>query len=253
MALRGQNLRIFVGDRAVAAALNATIHATVSTNGATTKDTNDSFDEIEPGTKSVEVSTEALYMTDDYVRRTIVTDTPIGVGLTTWYTDGNEITLHPGDVIKITNDEKQVIILIDTDGTAYAQGQEPGRLEMEVTSDRVVYIATRRNLVQLKVKRSNAIPSVLAGDFIRMLIAESLVKVTLSETYGNSNRLRSNVILEFYAHVVDMSISAQNDQLATFSIQLKSKGELTLPSASKAMAMLLDEDEMDTAEAPTEE
>lgn len=64
MALKGQNLRIFVGDRCIAAATSCTIHLGTTQDQTTTKDSTGDWDEIEITGKNWDVTCESLYSTD---------------------------------------------------------------------------------------------------------------------------------------------------------------------------------------------
>ena len=64
MALQGQNLRIFIGGKAIAAALDCTIHIGTTQDDATTKDSTGDWDEIEITGKNWDISFNSLYSTE---------------------------------------------------------------------------------------------------------------------------------------------------------------------------------------------
>lgn len=61
MALKGQNLRVFIGNKAIAYALDCTIHIGTTQDDATTKDSTGDWDEIEITGKNWDISFNALY------------------------------------------------------------------------------------------------------------------------------------------------------------------------------------------------
>lgn len=65
MAIKGQNLRIFVGGKCIAAATSCTLHLAAQTEDASTKDSTGDWSEQEAVGKSWDISTDALVTLTD--------------------------------------------------------------------------------------------------------------------------------------------------------------------------------------------
>lgn len=67
MAIKGQNLRVFVGGQCVAAATSCQLHVSAGTEDSSTKDTASGWDESTVTTKSWDISCDALVTLTDPV------------------------------------------------------------------------------------------------------------------------------------------------------------------------------------------
>lgn len=65
MAIKGQNLRVFVGGKCIAAATSCTVHMAAQTEDASTKDSTGDWAENEVTGKSWDMSTDALVCLTD--------------------------------------------------------------------------------------------------------------------------------------------------------------------------------------------
>ena len=61
MKIKGQNLRLLVGGKYIAAATSCTLHVSMKLEDSSTKDSTDDWQEQEITGKSWDISTEALY------------------------------------------------------------------------------------------------------------------------------------------------------------------------------------------------
>lgn len=64
MKIKGQNLRIFIGEKCIAAATSCNVHIAASLEDSSTKDTTDDWAENEVTGKSWDASTDALVVDD---------------------------------------------------------------------------------------------------------------------------------------------------------------------------------------------
>lgn len=64
MKVKGQNLRLFIGEKCIAAATSCTLHIAASLEDASTKDSTGDWDEQEVTGKSWDASADALVVVD---------------------------------------------------------------------------------------------------------------------------------------------------------------------------------------------
>lgn len=67
MAIKGQNLRVFIGGKCIASATSCSLNINAATESSTTKDSDGNWDENEVTGKSWDVSTESLVTLRDPV------------------------------------------------------------------------------------------------------------------------------------------------------------------------------------------
>lgn len=257
MTLYGENLRLFIEDRVVAAALDATIHAAVTTEDATTKDSPRGWDELAVTGKSLDITANALVQVTDTIEFPLVCTGEINLSGTILASDLVLRHLNVGDSLDVECGEEIGICLVDKDISRYvAQSSYHETLHYIATEEVDVYICCYNAQLEpchVTFRSSGYTPE----RFIELIKQSSSVRFSLCPTTGANNRDAEDDIVSGIAKVVDISLNAANKQRATYTVQLKATGEVSLPANETGISTLsLDEPEPEAeaeAEAGTEE
>lgn len=234
MTLKGQNLRLFLDGKCVAAALSATMHASVQTEDATTKDSPNGWDEIEVTGKSLELTDEALVLLSDEMKFTLHCTQSFVKSGSTYVTDGIVRYLNAGDVLDIDcTSEYGICIFNDTKSTILAQSGYHESLRYAATSAVkvliCVYSGGSGQIEPCPVTWTSG--GLTASAVYNKLKAAQKVAFSLNTTDGSNNREKTgNDIISGNAYIVDLTLNGANRQRQTYTVQLKATGEVKLPS-----------------------
>lgn len=226
--IKGQNIRIAVGRKCVAAATSCTLHISADLVDATTKDTPDGWKRQVCVGKNWDAQVDALVVSNPFSDITQAFDA--GIGMTV---DGKNlrvvshlIYLKKGDKLAIyatrtsDNEYSQEIYVIDEAGTTYKPAETSGNYEEFI--DCAVYIAVPNTAsAQFSynvVETENSKVSV--EKFVNWLLLGQTVSVALTTTSGDNNDVTGRVLHSKTAIVQDITITSANRQSVVASCKL---------------------------------
>lgn len=225
MTIKGQNLRLFVGDSVVAASTSCTLHTAAQVEDSSTKDSDGDWTENEVVGLSWDVSVDAL-VTDGYLLGGVVKCTTAS-GKTPAYYKPTPLRLRAGDTITLTSPSSTTLALFNADTMASVTSSS------SVTSK--TYTASADITVVIGCSNSSlAITYAVEDDatgfaaLYAAMEARQPVAVTFAGAEGTRNREQGDVWLSGSALITDLSITAANRQNSTYTCQLTGVGELAL-------------------------
>lgn len=228
--IKGQNLRIFIDTKVVAAATSCTLHVSTQTESFATKDTPNDFDEVAPVGLTWDASADAVVSDGTRLSGSGVScsvDTSLS---TLKKADSNPIVLHPGETIDLTGSAGTTNIgLVTLSGSTYTSvGYAQGSYDYtnSSTTDKTVYIAAANSTVTIAYsvvdEDGNYLP-----DLIYAQENKTLVDVEFAITDGVINRDISSSLYTGEAYITDIQVNSQNRAISTYSITLTGVGDLS--------------------------
>lgn len=225
--IKGQNLRIIINGKCVAASTGCTLHIATEVQDASTKDTVGGWQENIVVGNSWDASVDSLVIIPEPIDEgllTAVEEASIpggGITYACWLCDGL-IDIPKGCTLYVTSDS-DIFLVIDDE---VVDNSTSGSLTYTPEDDAQVQIA----LASENDTASYIVPDTTAvnpDDLIGRL-GGALVDVRFSLASGAKNRVESDTIVSGKARVTDISINAANRQLSTFSTQLTGSGSLEI-------------------------
>ena len=235
--IKGQNLRLFLGGKCVAAATNATFHIAAQMGDCTTKDSEGDWTEQEPVGMSWDAQSESLV-----IILPGLTDNPDDAGYTVMAEGNSEneelpamydelIPLRPGDKIVVMNQDTYNFAagLLAEDKATVVYSSETNSFEYTNETDEVqnVYIAGDPEVDYIIHYYVEETTGAITNEILKKMLLKAKVEVKFSTTNGTQNREEDEQLLGGYAIINDFSISAQNRENAVCTVQLAGVGELT--------------------------
>lgn len=231
MAIKGQNLRIFIDSKVVAAATSCTLHVATQTESITTKDTPNDFEEVAPVGLTWDASCEAV-VSDGHRLSGSGVQCSIDTGLATLKkAHSDAIVLHAGETINLTGSAGTTNIgLVTLSGSTYTSvGYSAGSYDYtnSGTTDKTVYIAAANATVSISYSvadnNRNYLPALMLAHKNK-----DLVDVEFNSTYGTNNRAIDFSLYAGTAYITDISVTANNRAVGTYSVTLTGVGELEI-------------------------
>lgn len=225
--IKGQNLRIIINGKCVAASTSCTLHIATEVQDASTKDTTAGWQENIVVGNSWDASVDSLVIIPEPIDEGELValeeaTLPQGsVQIQCWLCDG-VIDIPKGCTLTVTSES--TIFLVKDD--EIIDEQTGGSLTYTPSDDAQVQIAleSENDTADFIVPDTTAVnPDDLIGR-----LGGALVDVRFSLTSGAKNRVEGDTIVSGKARVTDISINAANRQLSTFSTQLTGSGSLEI-------------------------
>ena len=219
--IKGQNLRILLDGKCVAASTACTMHLSANVEDSSTKDDTGDWAQNEVVGLTWDVSVDALVTIGTSKRGVKTLSTSVTLDSETYYTDGVNIQVGKGQTISVSTDAAGDLVIyqsstIKESGVGYIEWTNSGnssvnvRVAHETSGTEVIYHVYGADAVNT--------PDLEVGD---------RVTVRFSTTKGEQNRVEDYWTLEGDAIISDISISAGNRQNSTLTVQLTGDGELT--------------------------
>ena len=242
--IKGQNLRLFLGGKCVAAATSCTLHVAANVEDCSTKDTVGGWTENTVVGFSWDAACDALVTNvagDAPASETLsVAATATGkFSGTTCYYDPKAIPVTSGDIVIIDSTAGEYAMAILTpDGNELAEasaGQSQLRIVIDDTMDVSGGILIGNESyefsgnVTVTIERgTGSTDGLLLSDVVTDMLKGKLVyaEVDLTTEGVNSNRTKAAHKASGYAHITDISLNAGNHASSTYTTQLTGSGTL---------------------------
>lgn len=226
--IKGQNLRVFVGNKVVAASTSLTLHVAMQTESMSTKDTDSDWEETFPVGLNWDAQVDALVTNGNFVSEEAIkcTDTLSGVtGYTKYY--ATPIKLRNGDTLSVDKAQGSSKAAIIDSSLALLVGGSSTDLIIyyTATADCTVYVACSSAATELNYKVEDAAQN--ADSLLDILQGETEVTLKFNVTSGTRNRTQSSTILTGNAYITDWSLTAANRSNSTYSVTFTGNGDLS--------------------------
>lgn len=240
MAIKGQNLRLFIGDKCVAAATNCSLNVSANLQDATTKDSGEWAESICTGV-SWEASVEALVTegwnpqrnlpTEGWASPKLIDDEPYFYGSTGF---SMIVPANQTLVVEGFTQNGYGFAILNTNGTAVLAENTTGAGTTTYTSGATgtnVKIAWRHGepTGNAWVRFGLENDAKYAEDAVDAISNGQRVRVKFATTNGAKNRVEDEVLKEGYAYIQNLQITAQVNNLSTYTCNLVGDGELETP------------------------
>lgn len=236
--IKGENLRLFMDERAVAAATNANVHIQLNVGESDTKDDVAGWIVNEPLGHLWDAQVDAMVLDGGNTQGSLVEEGEVvcdtlrsGI-----YYANHIIHLERNQKLKLfipgSSANQSIISVLNEDFTTAASTGTPAQfLDYTAQSDRNVYISTSD--ANRTVKFAVLDLAATIESFIDYINQDGLVEVKFAHTYdGHSqNRDISSVLFEGTAWVQDLNIVAQNQEVTTYSCKLVGTGPLVISNS----------------------
>ena len=224
--IKGQNLRVLLGGRCVAAATSCTLHVAMQTEDSSTKDDDGDFATVNPVGLSWDVSVDALVTDGKFSSGEVkCTDPLINVTGFPWH-NMSPISLKDGDVLSVTTSTATAkLAILDASKAALVTGNAGQSVSYTATANTTVYVACSVKTATVKYAAEDAGEN---AEGIMDMMGNTPVVLRLSYTNGVRNRNETTQILQGNANLTDYSLTAANRQNAVFTAQFEGTGELKL-------------------------
>lgn len=250
--IKGENLRLFINGKCVAAALTCSAHIATQIESMTTKDSEGVFDEQEPVGLSWDMSSEALVtdgIEEAYGSSQADRAYPFAEGITT-YTNGETYTLHPQESLHVVT-QTRGFFAFEWNGH-YSMGApiESGESAYTNTtgSDMKVVIMLNSPDEVKKVWKTDDRRTGYA-DLYAAQTRRTEIEASFAIADGRAHADKKESVLTGRGYIADMQLNAQNRQNATLSIQITGTGPLgdgnakTLEMPAGAVAVAADRED----------
>lgn len=236
--IKGQNLRVLVGDTVIAGATSCTLHVGTNIASRTSKDSPDDWEENQIVSKNWDITTDALVFAytshgpsawdgTNASKATITSTTYYIVGAT----GSQDITLQPGDSIILEgsdvtnlailgNSHSSVLVSSSTGIVRYTNNTANAR-----TVCAAVYGSAHTAAIDVFVK-----DAICLEDLLSSLTSGTSVTVKFASMTGSTHRTVSTVYRQGTAIVTDLTVNAQNRELSTYTAKFTGTGALSIPT-----------------------
>lgn len=226
--INGQHLRLVINDKCVAAAQTCTVHLSVEMQTTSSKDDTGSWQKQEPVGLSWDASTDALVLDGIYQAGTGKTSQSVQVGgPNPAYIYPTGVSLAPGEGLEVSGAPASTdnLVLRKINASNYSVISNGGKYVNDGTEAVTVYVACMTNAVTLTW-------AVYDGNGLQLTDVFAMkgqaVTVQFGTTKGTMNRESDQLLMEGTAIVSDISVTAQNRALGTWTVQLAGSGTLEL-------------------------
>ena len=226
--IKGQHLRVLINDKCVAAATSSQINIKLDLADISTKDSESEFAEFEPVGHSWSGQVDALVTDGIYDEDHVTCDTEVEVsgGGGTYYKATKTFTLKPGYTIWASGDD--IIILLNGTTPLAEPGTSSANYTNEGNSDIIVTVATATEDTEVDVYFVDTLRTSCAA-LLTAARTGTPVTVKFSLTTGRNNAVEDTNLLSGTAIITDLTLTAANKEVSTFSAQFTGKGELSEP------------------------
>lgn len=229
MTIKGENLRLFLNNMCVGAATSCNVHCVLLVGESDTKDDVEDWIIQEPQGHSWDTQVDA--MVDERPRLHGVAKCTEYLGSGYGYRAPQGFTLQKGDGIQVQSDNESdtVHILTLTSQGYMEQSSGVGRAQYEAVSDSEIYVSSSRENANLTywIGDVQSVSMInLAGALVNGL--EVLVKFSTTAPGSNRNRTEVKTILQGYAVISDLNITAQNEDISVYTCKLTGTGPLEI-------------------------
>ena len=219
--IKGQHLRLRIGDDSVASALSCTLHCAAQVQDSSTKDSENDWVENEIVGAQWDVSADAL-VTDGIIDGGTVKCTKnIATGK---YVYPQIYKLNAGDKVTLSTAASGATIYVFSGSTILAQATTAG-ISYTATEAINISIGCSSNVYNVTFEIIDK-SGVTVEDMMNIMNAKTPVTVTFGTTLGNNNRVEDQRIMSGTAVISDIQIQTPNRQDSTCSVQLTGTGEL---------------------------
>lgn len=221
--IKGQNLRVLVEDKCVAAATNCQVHIAVQLAETSTKDTEGSWQEQEPVDKAWDGSVDALVTDGVYDAASLECDIEIAGGGGEAYKAARQFKLAPGQTFWVSADDTVFVMGDNSPLSEPASGNTHYTNNGSTTIN--VYGACLTEGGEVDVYITDAARAT-CNKLLTAFFAGQPVGIRFSVTGGRNNIVESDALLEGEAYISDLQLTAQNKAVGQFTMSFTGTGEL---------------------------
>lgn len=225
MVIKGQNLRVIIAGKCVAAAQSCNLQLQLQLEETTSKDSTNDWAEYSPVGHNWSGSVDALITDGRYDEVEVVASEEVPASGGEAFYAPQLIALPAGMSIHAESDNQ--IHLFDSDLVPLTEPMT-GILNYtnEGEDDITVYLGS--DLQGAEIEAYTLDPLRLgAKELVQAALSGAKVQVRFSTVGGHNNVVEQQRLLEGYAYLNDLSLTAQNRTNSTYTVQLAGTGELT--------------------------
>lgn len=241
--IKGQNLRLFLNDVVVGAATNCNVHISTQVEDVSSKDITDNWARNAVTGMSWDASIDAyVHLASTLTPSELIDENTASSATKT--TVGNVYFVDPIDnpggqeehrILILSPDEPNAkIYIFDPNPTTTSKPYAEGTGSLTVMSSSLPSEfrvgADMGDLDILCTSQPHDTAAYCTQEIADAIVEKQKFNVKFAYATGSWNRTVSSTLLTGMAYITDFSISAQNKQNGTYTIQLTGDGELTVGS-----------------------
>lgn len=226
MVIKGQNLRVMVGNPAkcVAAAVSCQVHLVLQLEDTSTKDSTGGWQEQEPVGKSWDGTVDALVTDGIYDAKTnIRTDNEVSDDV---YESAESFVLQPGQTIWVSGVSGVNVGMNDNHSSPLAP-------MLGNTADYTNNSSTAMNIYLLSDTLGAKLDAYITdgeratcAELLTAYFAGTAINIRFSTTTGRNNIVEDEALLQGMAYINDLQLTAQNRTSGQFTMSFTGTGEL---------------------------
>lgn len=224
MVIKGQNLRVIIAGKCVAAAQSCNLQLQLQLEETTSKDSTNDFADYSPVGHNWSGSVDALVTDGRYDEVEVVASEEVPASAGEAFYASQAISLPVGMTIHAESDN--TMLILDSNLSPLTE-QMPGIINYtnEGEDDITVYLGsdTEGGTITAYIEDPLRLG---AKELVQASLSGAKVQVRFSTVRGRNNVVEQQRLLEGYAYLNDLSLTAQNRTNSTYTVQLAGTGEL---------------------------
>lgn len=224
MVIKGQNLRVIIAGKCVAAAQSCNLQLQLQLEETTSKDSTNDFAEYSPVGHNWSGSVDALVTDGRYEEVNVEATHEIPGSQGESYYAPQLIPLPAG--MSIHAESSQQIEIFDSNLSPLAM-PATGILEYTNEGDTDISVYLGSDFQDAEIEAYTYDPLRLgAKELVQASLNGAKVQVRFSTVGGRNNVMEQQRLLEGYAYLNDLNLTAQNRTNSAYSVQIAGTGEL---------------------------
>lgn len=229
---KGQNIRLFLGGKCVAASTSSTLHIATKTEDASTKDSTDengvTWDEIDVISAGWDASVDALILaheSEEILSKNSMSSKEIG-GYTMYINNEASVFVKKGQRVTFITQDESYLHIVDLASTSI--------LTSSAGSKTISFEATDRDYsvtVGMLTAPTADIVAIVTDAAIQLddllKFGKEVISTEFNETTGTKNRDKKSNIVSGESILTDLKLNANNREKATFTAQLTGVGKIS--------------------------
>lgn len=222
--MKGQNLRIFLDNRVVAASTNCNLHLNMQTQEVASKDDADLYTRILPVSLSWDCTVDSLVVDTTRVYEYVIDGARVSINGKVYYKSIRSYDLPPRHTVYVIGNDDVAII---SGSTILASGNKSTSYKNTGSTPVTVYVGHTDALSAAAVAVDDSGAWSIA-ELIDEMLATNGIEVAFSEAGGLHNRELSSSDIAYtgMANITDITLNAAKGNLPTFSAKLTGRGAL---------------------------
>ena len=224
MVKKGQNLRVIIAGKCVAAAQSCNIQMQLQLEETTSKDSTNDWAEYSPVGHNWSGSVDALVTDGRYDEVEVVASEEVPASGGEAFYAPQLIALPAGMTIHAESDS--TMLILDSNLSPLSE-MAPGSINYTNEGDTDISVYLGSDLQGAEIEACTLDPLRLgAKELVQASLSGAKVQVRFSTVGGRNNVVEQQRLLEGYAYLNDLSLTAQNRTNSTYTAQLAGTGNL---------------------------